>query len=264
MYKKKKKKNLYIYLVVSIVLVVLVTISLLMQNKGNEKYNIFKNTSMLIDKIVLYPFTALNKDKNVTLSDSSIIQKNANKELENDVQELKDLLELNKTMTEYKPINSTVLSRNRSYWFNTLTIDKGTKDGVGLNMAVVTKKGLVGKISKVSRNSSEVKLITSNDVNYKVSVAIKSNGNDYYGILNGFDKKTDLITVSGIDKTYPINGGDSVLTSGLGEAFPAGIYIGKVEDITVDKYNLTKSIKVRTEQNFRSIHYVTVLGVIEE
>lgn len=263
MYKKKKNKNLYIYLTVALVMVILITISLLLQNNGNNKNNIFKNTSMFIDKIVMYPFTALNKDKKTTLSDSQIIQKKANKELENDIQELKDLLDLNKTITEYKPINSTVLSRNKSYWFNTLTIDKGTKDGIGINMAVVTKGGLVGKISKVSRNSSEVKLITSNDVNYKVSVSVRSNGVDYYGILNGFDKETNLISVTGIDKTNPVNVGDSVLTSGLGEMFPGGIYIGTVESISIDKYNLTKTLNIRTTQNFGNIHYVTVLGVKE-
>ena len=93
-------------------------------------------------------------------------------------------------MTEYKPINATILSRNKSYWFNNLTIDKGKKDGIKKDMAVVTKKGLVGKITKVSFTSSEVKLITSDDINFKVSISIKANGTDNYAILNGYDNKT--------------------------------------------------------------------------
>ena len=48
-------------------------------------------------------------------------------------QELKDTLELNKTLTEYNPINATILSRNKSYWYNTITIDKGKKDGIEEN-----------------------------------------------------------------------------------------------------------------------------------
>ena len=49
-------------------------------------------------------------------------------------------------------------------------------------MAVITSKGLIGKISKVSNLSSEIKLITSDDVNYKVSVSIKANDRETYGI----------------------------------------------------------------------------------
>ena len=262
MYKKKKNNKKYIILGVGIVLVILITISLLWQKKSSDK-NIIKSFSMMIDKVVMYPFVALNGDKNITQSDSLKIQKNKNQDLENEIQELKDALELNKTLTEYTPINATVLSRNKNYWFNTLVIDKGSKSGITENMAVVTKNGLVGKISKVSRNSSEVKLITSNDINFKVSISIKCNGEDYYGILNGYDKETGLITVTGIDKTYPVNNGDLVVTSGLGEMFPSGIVIGNVQDIKVDKFNLTKTLYVKTQQNFGSVHYVTVLKVIE-
>ena len=62
-------------------------------------------------------------------------------------------------------------------------------------MAVITSNGLIGKISKVYGNYSEVKLITSNDVNYKVSVSIKINNHDNYAILNGYDEDNNLIKV---------------------------------------------------------------------
>jgi len=49
------------------------------------------------------------------------------------------------------------------------------------------------------------------------------------------------------------------VTSGLGEVFPAGIYVGTVEKIESDKYNLSRNVYIKTKQNFNSIHYVTVL-----
>ena len=128
-------------------------------------------------------------------------------------------------------------------------------------MAVITKKGLIGKISRVSDNSSEIKLITSDDVNFKVSVAVRTEGNDNYAILNGYDKETGLIKVTGIDKTTNVNKGDLVVTSGLGEMFPAGIYIGTVERSESDKYNLSKMLYIKTYQDFNDVHYVTVLKV---
>ena len=171
------------------------------------------------------------------------------------------MLELNKTMTEYDTVNATILSRNKSYWFNTITIDKGAKQGIKENMAVITKNGFVGKVTKVFNGSSEVKLITSDDINFKVSVAIRTNGVDHYAIMNGYDKETNRIMITGIDKTTVVNKGDIVLTSGLGELFPAGIYVGEVDEIKSDKYNLSKIIYIKTKQNYSDMHYVTVLKV---
>lgn len=260
MYRKKKdkKKSIISLFIILIVLLALLSGSLLITRNKNT---FLKDGVILIEKIFMYPFTALNKEKNETQTESYTIQKNVNESLEKEIQELKEELELNKTLTEYEPINATVLSRNKSYWFNTITIDKGSKSGIKNNMAVITKNGLIGKITKVSNYSSEVKLITSDDIKFKVSVSIKTNEDDNYAILNGYDKKTGLIKISGIDKTTNINVDDSVLTSGLGEMFPSGIYVGQVKEIKNDKYNLSKIVYIKTNQDFNDIHYVTVLKV---
>lgn len=258
--KKHKKKIIIISIIV--VILILLSVSLLVDRKSTKFESIIKTPFITINKVIMKPFTSFKKDK-CTASDSYKIQKNANSSLEKEIQELKDALELNKTLTEYTPVNATILSRNKSYWFNTITIDKGSKDGLKKNMAVITKNGLVGKLSKVYKTSSEVKLITSDDLNFKVSVAIKTNEIDNYAILNGYDKKDNLIKATGIDKTTIINNGDTVLTSGLGEMFPSGIYIGTVEKVESDKYNLSKTVYIKTSQNFNDIHYVTVLKVKE-
>ena len=179
--------------------------------------------------------------------------------MEEEIQELKDVLELNRTLTEYTPINATILSRNKSYWFNQIMIDKGSKDGIKKDMAVITKSGLVGKISRVYPHSSEIKLITSDDVNYKISVAIKTGNGDSYAILNGYDNETECVTVTGVDKMSTVNKGDTIVTSGLGGMFPGGIYVGVVENIKSDKYDLSKTLYIKTSQDFNNIHYVTVL-----
>ena len=261
MKRSKFNKDKIIIPSILIVFVLLIIISIDVDNRNKNNQSIAKDFVMFVEKIVMYPFNNLNKSKETDQSNSKIIKENIESAIEKDNQELRDLLDLNKTLTEFVPINSTILSRNKSYWFNTLTIDKGTSSGIRKNMAVITNKGLIGKISNVSRNSSEVKLITSDDVNYKVSIAIKTNEVDNYAILNGYDKETGLIKATGIDKTTQINQGDTVITSGLGEMFPSGIYIGKVEKIENDKYNLSKTIYIKTDQNFNSFHYVTVLRV---
>lgn len=264
MYKKKnknKQKKLYYIIGIVIVLSILLIYSLTRDNKKNIVETLLKDITTFTEEVLLYPFVDLKNEKLTDQSESYIIQKNVNESLEKEIKELKEVLELNKTLTEYVPINATILSRNKSYWFNNITIDKGSNDGIEEGMAVITKNGLIGKISSVFSNSSEIKLITSDDINNKVSISIKTNEIDNYAIMNGYDAETGLIKATGIDKTTNINKDDIVLTSGLGNKFPAGIYIGTVEKIESDKYNLSKIVYIKTYQNFNDIHYVTVLKV---
>ena len=259
MYKKKKQNKNKLLIILPIVIVIALILSLTLNRKYTFIESILKDTSSIINKMLIYPITSFNSEKNIDQTKSYLIQKNVNTSLEKEIEELKKILELNKTLTEYSIENATILSRNKSYWFNTMTIDKGKKSGIKEDMAVVTKDGLIGKISKVSNYSSEIKLITSDDVNYKVSVAIKNDENENYAILNGYDNKTGLLKVIDVDKTTKVKKGDEILTSGLGRLFPSGIYIGTVEKIESDKYNLSKTLYIKTSQDFNNIHYVTVL-----
>lgn len=262
MYKSKKGKqlNVKIVVIVSVIIAFLgISVSVYMSRSNFLGEGIIKDIFMAIDRVVMYPFTALNAEKDIDQSESYLIQKNVNTSLEAEIQELKDVLDLNRTLTEYTPINATILSRNKNYWFNQIMIDKGSKDGIAKDMAVVTKNGLVGKISRVYPHSSEIKLITSDDVNYKVSVAIKTGNGDSYAILNGYDSETECVTVTGVDKMSTVKKGDTIVTSGLGGMFPGGIYVGVVQDIKSDKYDLSKTIYIKTSQDFNNIHYVTVL-----
>ena len=256
---KKQKKKKIIVISIVVVLIILLVLSLILDRKTSKIENFLKDSVITINRLVMKPFTSFKVDKKTPATESYTIQKNVNSSLEKEIEELKNALELNRTLTEYTPVNATILSRNKSYWFNTITIDKGKKNGIKKDMAVITKDGLIGKISKVYNKSSEVKLITSDDINFKVSISIKTNEVDNYAVLNGYDKKTNLIKATGIDKTTNINKDDVVLTSGLGELFPAGIYIGTVEKVESDKYNLSKIVYIKTYQNFNDIHYVTVL-----
>lgn len=260
MYKKKKKKHKLIIIFIScIIIFILLFVSFTLNRNYTLVESIGKDITMFFNKVIMYPFTALNKSKNEDLSKSYIIQKNVNTSLEEEIQELKKALELKKTLTEYDTVTATVLSRNKSYWFNTVTIDKGKSSGIKKDMAVVTKNGFVGKINRVSSNSSEVKLITSDDINYKVSVSISTESGDTNAILNGYDRKEKLLMVNGVDKTFHIKEGDKVLTSGLGGREPRGIYIGRVKKIKSDKYNLSRTLYLETGQDFNGIHYLTVL-----
>ena len=233
--------------------------SLTSNRKVGAVEGVLKDGATIISKIVMTPFTTLNKEKDKDASKSYLIQKNINVHLEEEIEQLRDTLSLNQTLTGYNIVNATVINRNRSYWYQTLTIDKGKSSGLKENMIVITKNGLIGKLEKVTKYSATVKLITANDVNNKVSVSITTSSGETNAILSGYDKKKNEILVSGVDSSIDINKGDAVTTSGLGGVFPRGIYIGKVESVSLDKYGLSKTLAIKTDQNFNSIHYVTIL-----
>lgn len=265
MYSKKSRKKKMITISIIIFLsLFLLLYSLSSSRKLGPLESFFKDTSILIQKAVMFPFTYLNSEKEKDASKSYIIQKNVNVHLEEEIKQLKKVLELNKTLTEYNTINATVMSRNKSYWYQTLTIDKGKKQGLKENMVVITKDGLIGKLQKVTNYSSEVKLITANDINNKVSVSIALQDGETDAILSGYNKKDNLIEISGVDAQVKINKGDIVTTSGFGGMFPRGIYIGSVETIKNDKYGLSKTLGIKTMQNFNNIHYVTILKEVQK
>ena len=257
--KKKKRKKIIIIFAAIFISFFLLFYSLTSNRKVGAIEGVLKDGATIISKIVMTPFTTLNKEKDKDASKSYLIQKNINVHLEEEIEQLRDTLSLNQTLTGYNVVNATVINRNRSYWYQTLTIDKGKSSGLKENMIVITKNGLIGKLEKVTKYSATVKLITANDFNNKVSVSITTSSGETNAILSGYDKKKNEILVSGVDSNIDINKGDAVTTSGLGGVFPRGIYIGKVESVSLDKYGLSKTLAIKTDQNFNSIHYVTIL-----
>lgn len=255
---KNKHKNILKKVVIFIILLATLTISLKLNRNYFKVEATLKDYLSVINKVLISPVEAISKEKETDQSESYLIQKNINASLEKEIQELKGLLNLNSTLTEYKTTNASVISRNSSYWFNSITIDKGSTSGIKKDMAVITTNGLIGKITKTTKSTSEVKLLTTADITYKTSVVIRVGDKDHYAILNGYDEETNLLKVSAIDKNITITKGDIVLTSGLGQ-IPQGIFIGTVVKTEIDNYNLSQIVYVSSKQDFNNIHYVTIL-----
>ena len=181
-------------------------------------------------------------------------------ELQKEVTELKSTLELNSTLSEYSYVNATVVNRNIGYWYNSFTIDKGSKNGVKEGDAVITSEGLIGKVVNVSNFSSTVKLLTSDDVSNKISIKITSNDKKYYGLLIGYDVDKNIYKIEGITESDKIKEGDMVTTTGLTDYFPGGILIGYVSKVVKDEYDLNSIIEVKPSVSFNEISIVTILN----
>lgn len=200
--------------------------------------------------------TSLFVSKRVDYLNTTSLQE---ENLKEENEDLKKLLELKNTMSSYEMIYTTITNRNTDYWFYTVTIDKGKKDGISEDMVVINESGLVGRVIEVHPLSSVVKLITSNDSVNKIAVDITSGENTYKGIISGYDSSNDYILVTSIRSTSDIKEGDIVTTNGLGTLFPEGIMVGEVKEISNDDLGVSKVLKVKSFVDFENIRYLAVL-----
>ena len=173
-----------------------------------------------------------------------------------DINNLKKLNNINLSISEYDIINATVIERNREYWFNTLTINKGSADGIKIDMSVIDSNGLVGRISMVNKYSSQVKLITTNDTKNKISAVIKAN--NVYGIINGYDYSNNYLYLT-ITDNKQIDIGSKVETTGMGGVFPSGILIGNVIDIIKKDDGITNIVRIKPSSNIEGERYVSII-----
>jgi rod shape-determining protein MreC len=196
--------------------------------------------------------------KNISENENDSIELE-NEELKKQLSQMKDLLQLNETLYEYDYINATVISRNINFWSDTVVIDKGQSSGIVINLPVVVKEGLIGKVISTTEYTSTVRLLTANNSNDKISVKIKNNDEYMYGLLNGYDSKTDKYIIEGVSYSKDIKLDSIVTTTGMGDLFPSGIAIGYVSGISTDQFDLANIIEVTSLVDFDDINYVTVL-----
>ena len=274
--KRKKLKNKHVYVIVLIIVVVIAVLSYTI--KADKKLNTFesliKDCVVQTQKLFYTPIKSFGSmiddffSLNDVLEENKILKSNVEKieslEAENialkqEINKLKEELNVERVLSDYDYLNATVISRNSFFWYNTLTIDKGSHNGIEEGMVVLNSTGLIGKIENVSTFSSDVKLITTNDTNNKISVTVTNGDTKLTGLINAYNYDDGFLKVEGISNTATVNVGDLVYTSGLGGVFPKGILIGRVENITTDVYDLSKIINVKPSANFDDINYVTIL-----
>lgn len=275
--KKKMTSKKYVFIGVVILIIILLIIfsfTLKEDRKLNPVESFLRDTLSYAEKIVTYPFSYIttktreyNKLKDVNeendILETSLDRIDAieteNVELRRQIDALKNELNIDYTLTDYEYLNATVTSRSVGYWYNTITINKGSYNGIKKDMVVINGKGLIGRVIKTSTFTSDVRLITTSETNNKISVHISNGDNNLYGLINNYDYSKNLLEVEGISNTKDVDIGDFVYTSGLGGIFPSGILIGSVSEITTDSYDLAKIIKVKPSADFSNINYVSVL-----
>jgi rod shape-determining protein MreC len=158
--------------------------------------------------------------------------------------------------TSWKLKLARVVLREPANWWRTVQIDLGSRDGLRVNMAVLTTDGLVGRISSVSLTRSQVVLL--GDPNCKVSARVENETRDTGVIGPSGPLDTEFIVLGYLSGNANLKPAQSVVTSGEGGIFPKGIPIGKVVDVQAVDYGL-RTARVRLAANLNALEEVWVM-----
>jgi rod shape-determining protein MreC len=177
---------------------------------------------------------------------------------------LLELLNLNEKYSDYNKVAARITGKEPGNWFNTFTIDKGTNDGLKVDMNVIAGSGLVGIISDVGPNWAKVRSIIDDSSNVS---AMDLNTTDLCIVAGDLKSMTSSQTIlfqdmSDSDGNSAV--GDQVVTSNISSKFLPGLLIGYISSIKKDGNNLTVSGEITPVVDFEHLEEVLVITKLKE
>ncbi|MGO3608003.1 MAG: rod shape-determining protein MreC, partial [Pseudolactococcus laudensis] len=171
--------------------------------------------------------------------------------------ELKAALDLQNTLTNYEKVASNVVVRNPNAWGDTMTIDKGSADGLKDDMIVMSNGGVVGRITQVNTTTSKVALLTSDKVlENKIPVRLGSAENPAYGLITGYAAQQNAFIITQISSDNQFTKGDQVVTSGLGGNSPSDLLVGDIIGEKKNQKGMDREVYAKPASQFDNIRFV--------
>lgn len=204
-------------------------------------------------------------DENKELKDqiSQLTEQNNNFiQQQDELERLEALYKLDSEFPEYDKVAATVISKDPGNWYNTFVINKGSEDGIEVDMNVLGGGGLVGIVTETGRNWSKVRSIIDDESNVSAMINGKALLCTVAGSLK--DMNNGKITFFGLqDPDELVTSGDMVVTSNISEKFLPGFTIGYISDIEKNSNNLTKSGTIIPASDFTEIREVLVVMTLK-
>lgn len=175
-------------------------------------------------------------------------------------QRLSALLDYKKVMAgNYNFVIASVIGRDPGNWFGTLTLNRGSSEGIKENMSVLTPEGLVGRVIAVSASTCEVLMIT--DPRSGVGSLIQDTRTP--GIVEGVAGASGIARMIHIPNNAPVEAGQAVVTSGQGSLFPKGIPVGRINSIQNEPSGLFLSAEISPFANLNSLEEVMIVTFVQ-
>lgn len=169
---------------------------------------------------------------------------------------LNSLLQL-KEQSKYKVLPARIIGRDPSVWFDSSIVNRGSLDGVALNMPVVTNGGLVGRVTAVSPLTAQVDLITR-DKSGVGAVIGQIGQSDALGVVTGTSKK-DLLEMKYVTGSIDVQVGQAVFTTGQDGIFPPGLKIGEIVSVVSGSATTPHQIQILPAARLNAMQEVGIL-----
>ena len=177
-------------------------------------------------------------------------------ELTSENERLRGLLDL-KEKSKYKVLTARIIGRDPSVWFDSSIINRGSLDGIKLNMPVVTDGGLVGRVTAVSPLTAQVDLITRDKSGLGAVVGEISESNAL-GVVSG-TSKTGLVEMRYVAGSVEVQPGQIVYTTGQDGIYPAGLKVGEIVEVRSGSATVPHQIFIRPSAGIDSMREVGIL-----
>lgn len=191
------------------------------------------------------------KEKNLVLIQDQI-------ELNN----LRELYALDNKIPGYEKVAARVIGKSSGNWFSTFTIDKGSKDGILVDMNVICGNGLVGIVTDVTDNSATVRSIIDDNSNVTGMLITSSDTCNIRGDLELID--SGYVHLEYLRGDVNVSDGDMIVTSNISSKYIEGILIGYAKNVSDDANSLTQSGYLVPAVDFEHMTEVLVIMQLKQ
>jgi rod shape-determining protein MreC len=172
--------------------------------------------------------------------------------------ELRNLYELDALYENYQKTGARIIAKDAGNWYHSFVIDKGSDDGIMIDMNVIAGGGLVGRVIDVGPDWAKVQSIIADNAAVSGMVLSSSDNLIVSGDLELY--KQGFVSFSKlVDEADKVSIGDKVVTSNISDKYLPGILIGYISTIDDDSNNLTKSGRITPAVDFEHMNEVLVL-----
>ncbi|HHV15075.1 MAG TPA: rod shape-determining protein MreC [Gelria sp.] len=211
-----------------------------------------RRTAVFNDKSQLQQQIKLLEEKNNQLA----LENQALQEYKQESFRLHKMLNFyNANRENYDLLPAHLIARSPNNWYESITIGRGSRQGVQKGMPVISPSGLVGRVESVSENSAQVSLITDREM---AVGAIIQRTRETNGIVEGLGD-SDQLRMINIPYYSKINEGDRIVSSGLSTIYPPGINIGTVTEVTPEPNGLLLTAMIKPAVDFNKLEEVFVI-----
>ena len=160
----------------------------------------------------------------------------------------------------YRIQSAKVINNNYSASKNYITLNKGLKDSIKEDLAVITSKGIVGIVDNTSNSYARVLSI----LNTKSSINAQLKSTNHIGSLKWDARSSEMVQLTDISKFAPVKEGDTIVTGGQSSIFPQGILIGSIDSYVLDISGDTYTVQVKLFNDMTNLGHVYVIENLDK